>query len=85
MVFIGSMGLGFVWGWLMILVGRAGLEKRPFFTGSILVMSTLFPVLQVGLWGNLPAFIITTILSFSLHAAWRNTLKHNQTTIPPTL
>jgi hypothetical protein len=77
--FAGSMGIGLVWGWLLILIWQDVLGKRPlrhFLAG--LLATTLLIVLVVWLtdWVQGLVFVGTAVFSFTLHLAWRTRLRN---------
>lgn len=79
MIFAGSMGIGLVWGWLLILIWRDVPGKRPlrhFLAG--LLATTLLIVLVVWLtdWVQGLVFVGTAVFSFTLHLAWRTRLRN---------
>lgn len=80
MVWLGQLGLGFVWGWYLgLLSGDEG--KRPFKnTATLLLLTTIFTLFLY--WQNTPQlpipFLLTTIFSFIIHKAWINKIKNNQ-------
>lgn len=76
LILAGCIGLGLVWGWLLVLVG-AGNEKRPWRARSSLALITLATALLL-LWqfGRLPlfAFALAAIFTGCIHFAWRRQL-----------
>lgn len=77
MATIGSVGLGLVWGWWLVLVGRQN-RKRPFPTLLALILPTiLLPLLLVRFhqWPAALAFLIASLLAFFTHLAWQQKLR----------
>lgn len=79
MILAGSIGMGLVWGWLIVLIWRDVPGKRPlrhFLAG--LIATTFLTVLVVWLtsWFHGLVFVGTAVFSFSLHLAWRTKLRN---------
>lgn len=74
----GSVGIGFVWGWLLILFWRDGSGKRPlrYFTASLfstILASGMFIWLTDS--NHLLVFGGTAVIALTLHLAWRTRLR----------
>lgn len=80
MIVAGSMGIGLVWGWLLLLVWREVPGQRPLrhliasFIATILACA-LFIWLAEGI--HLFVFVGTAVFSFILHLSWRTRLREN--------
>jgi hypothetical protein len=78
MTMIGSIGLGLVWGWLLILVGGRGVWKRPFLTPLLLSLATLLIAVYLLSFTNFPTMLIfllaATVAAF-FHLAWQHELR----------
>ncbi len=80
MATIGGVGLGLVWGWWLVLVGRQW-GKRPFPTFLVLVSPTLLLSLLLGWlhpWPTALAFLLAAAISFFTHLAWQQKLRQAQ-------
>ncbi len=78
MLTVGSIGLGLVWGWLLGLVWRDMLGKRPLHSAGALLLATILVSLQQFLftnWQRTVIFGVTAVISFSVHLAWRTRLQ----------
>lgn len=79
MIAVGSVGMGLVWGWLLVLIWRDVPGKRPLrhFLASLLA-TILLIVLAAWLtdWVQGLVFVGTAVFSFSLHLAWRSKLRN---------
>jgi NhaP-type Na+/H+ or K+/H+ antiporter len=76
---VGSVGMGLVWGWLLVLIWRDVPGKRPlrhFLAG--LLATTLLIMLAAWLtdWLHGLVFVGTAVFSFTLHLAWRTKLRN---------
>lgn len=74
----GGLGMGLVWGWLLILVGsNRTASRRPILDFLALGLATLLIALQQ-LWlanvKTLIFFVIATAFAFVMHLAWRRSL-----------
>ena len=70
-IWFGSAGLGFVWGWLLVLRGRwAG--KRPYRTLITFTLATLLLTLTLWPfgWQSLLAFGLAMPVTLFTHLAW---------------
>ena len=77
---IGGIGMGLMWGWLLVLVGGRGRPKRPFITILALILATILVALQLFFltgWPTLPYFLASTALSLMVHLGWRQELRKN--------
>jgi len=77
---LGSMGMGLMWGWLLILFGGRGPLRRPLVNAFALALATLIYALQLVWFSDGQAviyFLATTIISLTLHLAWRHSLRNN--------
>ncbi len=80
MVTIGSVGLGLVWGWWLVLAGEAR-WKRPFPILLALILPTILLPLLLGWfhqWPTALAFLIAAALAFFTHLAWRQELRQER-------
>lgn len=76
MALLGSLGLGLVWGWWLVLIGRTG-WPRPLRSLFTLIFPTL--LLLVLLWSMADGvtavlFLAAVIVSLFIHLAWRQKL-----------
>lgn len=81
MIWLGQIGLGFVWGWYLGLLGQAQ-WKRPLQTILQLLLSTLFFILIVYWQSNntIPyLFISFIVLGLIIHKGWLDRLKATST------
>ena len=73
---LGSMSIGLVWGWLLVLVG--GRDQRPWPGLLLLGLATLLAAAQffflVGRQ-SLIFFLLAAALSLLLHLGWRRSLR----------
>jgi hypothetical protein len=78
MVWTGSIGMGLVWGWLLVLIWRDVPGQRPWRHFLATLLATV-PASGVFLWladgGHGLVFVGTAVFSFSLHLAWRTRLR----------
>ncbi len=75
---IGSVGIGLMWGWLLILFGGRGHAKRPWRNILALGLATMLLALQLFLyssWQTVLIFLVAAILSFAIHLAWHRALR----------
>jgi hypothetical protein len=75
---LGSMGMGLMWGWLLILFGGRGPLRRPLINALALALATLLFALQLRWFTDgqrLLFFLVATTISFVLHLAWRHSLR----------
>ena len=85
-VALGSIGLGFVWGWL---VGSLrGQLHRLWQTSLAVMVATLILATEVTLltnWRMVPPFLFlgTTSFSLLLHLTWRRQLRHRFDRLDP--
>jgi hypothetical protein len=75
----GGVGMGLVWGWLLILVGSNTTPgRRPIRNIIALGLATVIFILQL-LWladgKTLIFFLAATTFSFLMHLAWRQSLR----------
>lgn len=73
MATLGSVGLGMVWGWWLVLVGGARWQ-RPWPTLLTLIFPSILLLLFLGWrhqWPTALAFLIASLLAFFTHIAWR--------------
>lgn len=79
---LGGVGIGLVWGWLLVLVGDSqGPRERPFRNAFALTLATFLLGLCLFLLSNgqnLFLFALATPFSLMLHFAWRRSLRGNQ-------
>ena len=78
MTIAGSMGMGLVWGWLLVLIWRDVPGKRPLRHFLVaLVATTLMTMVFVWLmdWIHWLVFVGTAVFSFTMHLAWRTRLR----------
>ena len=78
MTWAGSMGIGLVWGWLLVLIWHDVPGKRPWRHALASLLATLlaswvFVWLTDGLFWLV--FVATAVFSFTLHLAWRTRLR----------
>lgn len=72
---LGGIGLGFVWGWLLGLVGRGA--RRPIFTGSFLMAAVLLQavaVIALAGWAVTAPFALSCGFAYVMHMLWRRQL-----------
>jgi hypothetical protein len=75
---IGSVGMGLVWGWLLVLVGWRA--PRPFITIPALGLATLLTTLSLFLFTTWPTplyFLAAALLTLIIHVSWRQELRKN--------
>lgn len=73
--YVGGVGLGLMWGWLIGIVGNR--PRRPLLAGLALTGATLLLALEVLLltqWIVLALFLGATGLAWVLHILWRREL-----------
>ena len=79
MTLAGSVGMGLVWGWLLVLIWRDVPGKRPLrhFLASLLA-TALVCVLFIWLADRIHLLFFggTAVISFILHLAWRIRLRN---------
>ncbi|MCB9421356.1 MAG: hypothetical protein H6667_16250 [Ardenticatenaceae bacterium] len=79
MTLTGSVGMGLVWGWLLVLIWRDVPGKRPLrhFLASLLA-TVLITALFIWLtdWIHWLVFAGTAVFAFMLHLAWRTRLRN---------
>jgi hypothetical protein len=84
MALAGSVGMGLVWGWLLVLIWRDVPGKRPLRHSLASLLATA-PVgglvTWLADWIHLLVFVGTAVFSFILHLAWRTRLR-NQAEYP---
>lgn len=74
----GSVGIGFVWGWLLILFWRDGAGKRPLrFTVASFFATILASGLFIWLTDDIHLLVFggTAVIALTLHLAWRTRLR----------
>jgi hypothetical protein len=75
---LGSTGMGLMWGWLLILFGGRGPLRRPLVNTLVLGLATLLFALQLFWFTDgqaLVFFLLATTISSALHLAWRRSLR----------
>jgi hypothetical protein len=76
---LGSVGMGLVWGWLLVLIGGSSTPgKRPFRNFLALSLATIIFGLHFLLFGSeqtLFLFLLAVPCSLILHLAWRQSLR----------
>ncbi len=75
---IGTVGMGLVWGWLLLLIGGRGQAKRPFLTPFFLFLATFLVTVYLFLLTTLAAsilFLIAALLTAFFHLAWQQELR----------
>lgn len=81
MLVVGGIGMGLVWGWLLVLVWRDAPAKLPFRSAAFLLFATILMGTQQFLFNGgeqVVVFGVTAVIAFSIHLAWRIRLQ-NQT------
>lgn len=79
MTIMGSIGLGLVWGWLLVLIGRDVPGKRPlrhFLAALLATILQMVLVIWLTDWMDGMIFMGTAVFSFTLHLAWRTKLRN---------
>ena len=79
MTIVGSVGMGLVWGWLLVLIWRDVPGKRPlrhFLAGLFATILVAAWFIWLTDWIHLLVFSGTAVLSFTLHWAWRTRLRN---------
>ena len=79
MVIMGGVGMGLVWGWLLILVWPVVPGKRPFRNIAAIFLATTLVGFQHLLftdWRQALVFLGTAVIGFSAHLAWRHRLQN---------
>ena len=69
----GSLGLGFVWGWLVALVWNRATGKRPLATANALFLGTatvLFPGWYLFSSSFAGYFLVATVTAVAIHTIW---------------
>jgi hypothetical protein len=80
MIVAGSVGIGLVWGWLLLLIWREVPGQRPLrHIIASLIATTLASALFIWLTDgiHLLVFVGTAVFSFILHLAFRTRLREN--------
>lgn len=81
---MGSVGMGLVWGWLLVLFGGRLPIKRPFLTFFLLLLATALAAYQLFRltdFTHLILFLATTCAALLFHFMWRESLqKHRSQT-----
>ncbi|VAW33034.1 hypothetical protein MNBD_CHLOROFLEXI01-4193 [hydrothermal vent metagenome] len=81
MVIAGVVGIGLMWGWLMVLLVDQTMAKRPYINLATVALITIWLgwiiYLLVGSAPLIP-FFIAFIISFLIHIAWRTQLRRKQ-------
>lgn len=78
MTMIGSIGMGLVWGWLLILVGGRGVWKRPFLTPFLLSLATLIITAYLFSFTDFSTsllFLFAATVAAFFHLAWQHELR----------
>lgn len=76
----GTIGIGMVWGWLLILIGDP--LVKPWRNGLLLTLATLPVAAMVwALGGQSLLFVATAVITLIIHIAWRSQL-HQRTQSP---
>ncbi len=81
MVIAGVIGMGLMWGWLMVLLVDQSMAKRPFINLATVALITIWLGWTIYvLAGSAPLipFFIAFIISFLIHIAWRAQLRRKQ-------
>ena len=74
---MGSLGIGLMWGWLLILVSNQQ-PQQPERHILLLLIATAVMVSQIYSMNGLPAvwvFLITAVFSGIIHLSWRRRLR----------
>ncbi len=79
MTVVGSVGMGLVWGWLLVLIWRDVPGKRPLRHFLATLLATILLIVLVAWltdWIHGSVFVGTAVFSFTLHLAWRTKLRN---------
>ncbi len=79
MTVAGSVGMGLVWGWLLVLIWRDVPGKRPLRHFLATLLATILLIVLVAWltdWIHGSVFMGTAVFSFTLHLAWRTKLRN---------
>lgn len=75
---LGSVGMGLVWGWLLVLVRGFQPTQSPFRNFIPLVLATAFFAQQLYMFSGgqaLLLFLGAATISLAVHLTWRRSLK----------
>lgn len=76
---LGSVGIGLVWGWLLVMISRAPFPvARPLRTFIALSLATVALSMQLYWLGGGRSLVLSLMmmaLSFVIHLAWRYSLR----------
>jgi hypothetical protein len=73
----GSVGMGLVWGWLLVLAGGSGSSRRRVRSIIVFVLATILIATQLYSFAGgqrLQHFLVSAVISLLLHLAWRRAL-----------
>ncbi|MDZ7269417.1 MAG: hypothetical protein ONB48_18540 [candidate division KSB1 bacterium] len=72
--FLGSIGLGLVWGWLLAWLTARRPATHPFLKflalAAATILTTFVPLVFVNLRAVI-AFVLAMVLAFLIHTVWR--------------
>ena len=81
---VGIIGLGMVWGWLLLLVGDP--LTRPWRNALLLTLAST-PLAGLVWWitniGLMLLFLATAVVTFIIHLAWRSQLRQRTNSPSP--
>lgn len=75
---LGSIGIGLVWGWLLVLLVNRPPHRRPYINLLVVVIFTVWLAWLLYALTAVPAlvtFFLALILAFSVHFAWLHQLR----------
>ena len=76
-VFLGSVGLGLVWGWLLVLTSRIRV-KRPFIHTTALILASIalgvVQYLYAG-WPALVTLLVAMLFAIFTHIVWLRSIR----------
>lgn len=76
MAMLGSMTMGLVWGWLLVLVGGHGLRRwRSLLLLGLATLAAALQLLFLAPPRSLFFFLPAAALSLLLHLGWRRSLR----------
>jgi hypothetical protein len=72
----GSIGIGFVWGWLVgTLEGRVQRSLRGTIGAVVSTLAVAVTVYGFESWRGLAAFLLTAGIALLIHTTWRRSLR----------